>query len=216
MRSLRNFSGSPVAKTPSSKCREPRCHPWLGNSMPKLRAHMPKLWIQHATTGLKIHMPQPRPGTAKVKINTEKRSSHWPWWNHLWPMYLALCIKALWSREPVCSPCHLAVVPGALWTHKMQFKSRRVDLLRVLYVRKGYWASWLNISFKVSFPGGSNGKEFACSVGEMGLIPGSGRSPGGGHGHPLQYPCLENPHGVRSLVGAAVHRVSKSWTWLSD
>ena len=36
---------------------------------------------------------------------------------------------------------------------------------------------------------------------EVGLIPGSGRSPGGGHGNPLQYSCLENPLGQRSLVG---------------
>jgi len=36
---------------------------------------------------------------------------------------------------------------------------------------------------------------------DMGLIPGSGRFPGGGHGNPLQYSCLENPHGQRSLVG---------------
>ena len=51
------------------------------------------------------------------------------------------------------------------------------------------------------FPGGSDGKESACNVGHLGLIPGLGRSPGGGHGNPLQYPCLENPHGQRSLVG---------------
>ena len=43
------------------------------------------------------------------------------------------------------------------------------------------------------FPGGSDGKESACSVGDLGSIPGLGRSPGGGHGNPLQYPCLENP-----------------------
>ena len=36
---------------------------------------------------------------------------------------------------------------------------------------------------------------------DMGLIPGSGRFPGGGHGNPLRYSCLENPHGQRSLVG---------------
>ena len=36
---------------------------------------------------------------------------------------------------------------------------------------------------------------------DTGSIPGSGRSPGGGHGNPLQYPCLENPHGQRSLGG---------------
>ena len=44
-------------------------------------------------------------------------------------------------------------------------------------------------------------KESACNEGDPGSIPGSGRSPGEGNGYPLQYPCLENPHGQRSLVG---------------
>ena len=48
---------------------------------------------------------------------------------------------------------------------------------------------------------------------EPGLIPGWGRSPGGGHGNPLQYSCLENPMD-RGAWGAVVHRVTKSWTWL--
>ena len=43
------------------------------------------------------------------------------------------------------------------------------------------------------FPGSSDGKESACNKGDTGLIPGSGRSPGGGHGSPLQYSCRENP-----------------------
>ena len=43
------------------------------------------------------------------------------------------------------------------------------------------------------FPGGSDGKESACNVRDPGLIPGWGRFPGGGHGNPLQYSCLENP-----------------------
>ena len=41
----------------------------------------------------------------------------------------------------------------------------------------------------------------AGDIRDMGLIPGSGRSPGGGHGNPLQYSCLENPHGQRTLAG---------------
>ena len=41
----------------------------------------------------------------------------------------------------------------------------------------------------------------AVQIGALGLILGSGRSPGGGHGNPLQYSCLENPHGQRSLAG---------------
>ena len=45
------------------------------------------------------------------------------------------------------------------------------------------------------------GKESTCNAGDLGPIPGSGRSPGGGHGNPLQYSCLENPVDKRSLVG---------------
>ena len=44
----------------------------------------------------------------------------------------------------------------------------------------------------VGFPGGSEGKASACNAGDLGSIPGSGRSPGEGHGNPLQYSCLEN------------------------
>ena len=51
------------------------------------------------------------------------------------------------------------------------------------------------------FPGGSDSKESACNVGDLGLIPGLGRSPRGGHGNPLQHSCLENPHGQRCLAG---------------
>ena len=53
----------------------------------------------------------------------------------------------------------------------------------------------------LGFFGGSDGKESACNVGDMGSIPGLGRSPGGGNGNRLQYSCLENPHGQRGLVG---------------
>ena len=55
----------------------------------------------------------------------------------------------------------------------------------------------------MGFPGGSDGKEAICSVGDLGLLPGLGRSPGGGHGNPLQCSCLGNPHGQRSLVGCS-------------
>ena len=64
-------------------------------------------------------------------------------------------------------------------------------------------------------PGGSDGKASACHAGDLGSIPGSGRSPGEGKDNPLQYSCLENP-----MVGGAwqvtVHGVTKSWTQLSD
>ena len=51
------------------------------------------------------------------------------------------------------------------------------------------------------FPGGSDGKESVCSVGDLGSIPGLGISPGEGHENPFQYSCLENPHGKRNLEG---------------
>jgi len=61
------------------------------------------------------------------------------------------------------------------------------------------------------FPGGSNSKESACNVGDPGLIPGYGRSPGEGNGNPLQYSFLENSMD-RGAWQATVHRVAKSWT----
>ena len=64
----------------------------------------------------------------------------------------------------------------------------------------------------LGFPGGSDGKESACSEGDLGLFPGLGRSPGGGHGNPLQYSCLENSHGQRSLVGYSLWGLKESDT----
>ena len=57
--------------------------------------------------------------------------------------------------------------------------------------------------------------ESACNAGDPGLIPGLGRSPGGGNGNPLQYSCLENPMD-RGAWWAIAHRIAKSWTQLSD
>ena len=59
----------------------------------------------------------------------------------------------------------------------------------------------LPTSILLSFPGGSDGKESVCIVGNLGLIPGLGRSPGGGHDNALQYYCRENPQGQWSLAG---------------
>ena len=52
----------------------------------------------------------------------------------------------------------------------------------------------------LGFPGGSAGEAPTCNVEDLGSIPGLGRSPEGEHGNPLQYYCLKNPHGQRSLV----------------
>ena len=54
---------------------------------------------------------------------------------------------------------------------------------------------------QLGFPGSSAGEESACNAGDPGSIPWLERPPGGGHGNPLQYSCVKNPHGQRSLVG---------------
>ena len=64
----------------------------------------------------------------------------------------------------------------------------------------------------LGFPGGSDGRESSCNVEDLGSIPGLGRSPGVGHGNALQYSCLENPHGQRSLAGSmGLKKVRCNW-----
>ena len=63
----------------------------------------------------------------------------------------------------------------------------------------------------MGFPGGSAGKESACNAGDLGSIPGLGRSPGEGNGYPLQYSCPVNSID-RGAQWAIVHGIPKSWT----
>ena len=75
-------------------------------------------------------------------------------------------------------------------------------------------SAWGLVFFPGASPGGISGKGAACKCRrhkDVGSIPGLGRSPGGGHGNPLQYPCLENPVN-RGAWRATVHGVTKSWT----
>ena len=89
-------------------------------------------------------------------------------------------------------------------------------------MRKKNYSSWVTsvtvymCVCVLGFPGGSMVKNLPASAGDtrdMGSVPGSGRTPGGGHCNPLQYPCLENPMN-RWMWWAAVHWVTKSWMWL--
>ena len=68
----------------------------------------------------------------------------------------------------------------------------------------------------MGFPGSSDGKEFACNEGNLGSVPGLGRSPVGGHSNPLHYFCLENPHGQRRQAGYSPwgHKESDTTEWL--
>ena len=82
------------------------------------------------------------------------------------------------------------------------------------------WFKWspfivYSVSISMVFPGGSVCKESACSVEDLGSIPGLGRSPEEGNDNPLQYSCLKNSMDWGAWW-ATVHRVTKNWTWLSD
>ena len=67
----------------------------------------------------------------------------------------------------------------------------------------------------LGFPGGSDSQESACNAGDLGSIPGLGRFPGGRHGNPRQYSCLENSMD-KGVWQASVNGVAKSQTRLSD
>ena len=69
---------------------------------------------------------------------------------------------------------------------------------------KDYYEQFLKTSYFKGFPGGSAGKETTCYAGDLGLIPGLGRSPGEGRGYPPQYSGLENS------MDCIVHGVAKN------
>ena len=76
---------------------------------------------------------------------------------------------------------------------------------------------WSRVGISQVVPVVKNSLANAGDIRDLGSIPGSGRSPGEGHGNPLQYSCLENPRD-RGVQRATVHMVTKSWTllkWLS-
>ena len=81
--------------------------------------------------------------------------------------------------------------------------SLSIKPFRFIYVvRKGIFFSFnARVIFISNFPRGSDRKESTCNVGDLDSVPGLGRSPVGRHGNPLQYSCLENLYGQRSLAG---------------
>ena len=84
-----------------------------------------------------------------------------------------------------------------------------------LVFKMGQFVFPLYTVWNKSFPGSSDGKETACSVGNPGSIPGLRRSPGEGKGYPLQYSCLENSM-ERGAWWVTVHGVTKTLTQLSN
>ena len=102
----------------------------------------------------------------------------------------------------------LFVVQGTLKCI-LQYHSSKASVLQCLAF------FMVQLSHPLGFPGGSEVKASASSLGDMGSIPGSGRSPGEGNGNPLQYSCLKNPMD-RGAWGATVHGVAKSQARLND
>ena len=94
-------------------------------------------------------------------------------------------------------------------THPSYWKAMALAMDRSIASSHALWGDLLS----ACFPGGAVAKNLPANAKNV-SIPGSGRSPGGGHGNPLQYPCLENPM-ERGAWRAAVHSVAKSWTGLS-
>ena len=84
-------------------------------------------------------------------------------------------------------------------------------MMNILYFVILFYTQCDSIYFLELKNGCSDGKESACNAGDLGLISGSGRSPGEGNDYPLQYSCLENSMDRRAW-GAKVHGVAKSWT----
>ena len=99
-----------------------------------------------------------------------------------------------WSGEPSPSP--------SVWTHWNHSSDTHLNHLGPVYCFSG-------------FPSGASGKELTCRCRRhrrRGSIPGFGRYPGGGHGNPLQYSCMENPID-RGAWQATVQGVAKSQKW---
>ena len=88
--------------------------------------------------------------------------------------------------------------------------------LRELYtiIKFYWWGKWSSKRLWL-VQGQTHNKEYSCNAGDLSLIPGLGRIPGGGNGNPLQDSCLENP-ADRGGWRATVHGVPKSQMWLSD
>ena len=118
--------------------------------------------------------------------------------------------KVTWrAAERGHSPCTQSspLHEGPVWWRSQSIyqTTKRGDLhSSSLAFRHEVWITLLKkylFILSLGFPGGSDGKESSWNVGDLGLIPGLGRSPGGGHGNPHQYSCLGNPHEQRSLGG---------------
>ena len=153
--------------------------------------------------------------------------------------FKGMILGVFWS---LCSHRHFLLMQNSTQTCSMFYSffsllsSKPTSLAPSSWERPGKWKicysdnliwdkvlmddNTLLLTMPTGFPGGASGKGPACQFRRLrvtGSIPGSGRSPGRGHGNPLQYSCLGNPVD-RGAWWATVHGVSDTWTslkWLS-
>ena len=134
-----------------------------------------------------IHLPLPR--WLRGKESTDRRHEFNPWVR-----------KFIWRRKWQPSLVFFASLVAQFSWYRIRLQHRRPQFDS--WVKKFPWRrDRLPTPVFLGFPGGSVSKESAHNAGDLGSIPGVGRSPEGGHGNPLQYSCLENPHRQRSLGG---------------
>ena len=119
------------------------------------------------------------------------------------------CAKSLQSCPTLCDPMDLSLpgssVHGLLQASILEWvampssrgSSQPRDRIRVSYIGTQVFSPLVGRCncLDEGLPGGSLSKDLTCNAGDMGLIPGFGRSPGEGNGNPLQYSCLENTMG---------------------
>ena len=125
-----------------------------------------------------------------IKRREDNRRNSWSFWDSGW-------LERAWHSQETSSTDDKVILMSGhqIPSESLIFFSKKIHLFL-------YRASW-------------EVKASACNVGDLGSIPGSGRSPGEGNGNPLQYSCLEN-HMDRGTWWATVHRVARSRTRLSD
>ena len=129
--------------------------------------------------------------------------------------FLGLCPEKNMIRRDTRTPVFIAALFKIVRAWKHLNVNRGIDEEEGVHIYNGIllihnkeWndAICSNLSDPRGFPCGSAGKESTCNVGDLGSVPGLGRSPGEGKGYPLQYSGLENS------MDCIVHGVTKSWT----
>ena len=136
-----------------------------------------------------------------------------------WKIMLTIESNYLEGLQSYCFPSFSSSFFSAQYhqtqgDHLFFFFAKDILICKHLFL---FWSMscYTEVGFFSDFPGGSDSKECSCNVGDLGSIPGLGRSPGGGNGNLLQYSCLENPMDKGAWL-ATVPGVAKSQTWLSD